>query len=47
LNKQANKFMGQIISKGFKSPSILREGFRMGKFRGINEKTYGFLYEDY
>jgi len=33
LNRQADKFIGQIFSKGFKSLSILREGFRMGKFK--------------
>lgn len=35
LIRQADKFIGQINSKGFKSPSILSELFRTGKFRGI------------
>jgi hypothetical protein len=33
LYNQADKFMGQFFLMGFKSPSFLREGFRMGKFR--------------
>ena len=33
LNRQADNFKGQIISWSFKSPTILREGFRMGKLK--------------
>jgi hypothetical protein len=34
LFKQADNFLEKIFNAGYKSPSFLREGFRMSKIRG-------------
>jgi len=43
LIRQADKFIGEINSKDFKSPSILREGFRMGNFKLITPLLFLFF----
>lgn len=46
MNRQANKYIGQVFTTNLKSPSILKEGFRMGKFRRITlnlDSTLTFL----